>query len=49
MLNYLKPVLIKVNILKHEEQKTVALVLANIVFIAFLIAITVTCILLNFN
>lgn len=49
MLNYLKPVLNKVNTLQHEEQKTVALVLANIVFIALLVAITVTCVLFNFN
>lgn len=48
MLNYLKPVLNKVNTLKYEEQKTIALVLANVVFLALLISIAVTCILVNF-
>lgn len=48
MLNYLKPVLNKVNTLQYEEKKTIALVLANVVFLALLITVTVTCFLINF-
>ncbi len=47
MLNYLKPVLNKVNTLQYEEKKAIALVLANIVFLALLISVTITCILIN--
>ncbi len=48
MLNHLKPVLNKVNLLQYEEKTTMALVLANVVFLALLISVTITCILINF-
>ena len=48
MLNYMKPVISKVNLLEPEAQKTAVLVIANVIFITILTTITVTCLLLNF-
>jgi hypothetical protein len=48
MLNYIKPVIQRVNLLNPEEQKTAALVIANVIFITVLASITVTCLLLKF-
>jgi hypothetical protein len=48
MLSYIKPVIRRVNLLQPEEQKTAALVIANVIFITVLASITVTCLLLKF-
>lgn len=48
MFNYLKPVLNKVHTLQYQEKRAIALVLANVVFLALLITVTVTCFLINF-
>lgn len=42
MLNYIKPIIKTVNLMQPEEQKTAALVIANVIFITVLVSITVT-------
>lgn len=48
MLNYIKPVIQKVNLLQPEEQNTAALILGNIVFLALLFSVSISLFLIKF-
>ena len=48
MPNYIEPVIRKVNLLQPVEQKTAALIIANVIFITVLASITVFCLLFKF-